>query len=228
LWVFVRVEKQLVKIKKKVDRALLCVNEGLEGLGPVSQPKPSCQKHIVKSGLKPFKKCKPTLKAQVVQLKCNVKRALKIKNNLSKDPGGAGLRKKQRVGNPSSSGLISVVDWRSPAQPGGTLGILSSVLTAVNHVVQSSLGIFPAVLHSSSSTGGASRSRSFTQGGQRGAHSAECSALSLGFTDRLKEIRHVVGLLCEGFEEELPALFAAIEASTLSRLRPLALVWEKR
>lgn len=59
-----------------------------------------------------------------------------------------------------------MVDWRSPAQPGGTLGISSSVLTAVNHVVQSSLGIFPAVLHSSSSTGGASRSHSFTQGGQ--------------------------------------------------------------
>lgn len=33
------------------------------------------------------------------------------------------------------------------------------------------------------------------------------------FLQIVKEIRHFVGLLCDGFEEELLALFAATEAS---------------
>lgn len=41
----------------------------------------------------------------------------------------------------------------------------------------------------------------------------------------VKEIRHIVGLLCKGFEEEMLALFAAIE---VSKQRPLAPIWEKR
>jgi hypothetical protein len=43
----------------------------------------------------------------------------------------------------------------------------------------------------------------------------------------MKEICHFVGLSCEGFEEELLALFTQLKQVTLIRSRPLVPNWVK-